>query len=302
MVESLISKCALGQMTVQWLNGTFKECLHCEHCHPGRGLYPHKCGDTVTFPPQIECKKCESGKTFSDAYDSSRCKLCHSCAEHEVVTKTCTLTSDTKCSKTCNSEYFFSSSQQVCKKCSYCCLDGKDEEQPQCINKGLKAANRYCSPRPDRTCTPSTPTGTAISTESKSSTKRTPTGSVTPTGSGTPTLSSVTPTGSVVYTVPLSSSPKHPNEPASQQQNWKLSLILSSVGLGSLFLCIILGAIYCLRKKICRRRNRDCNLRNTSNVREESVWIEKKENKFIIGKFFICVSKGFHLIVRGNYN
>ena len=144
-------------MTVQWLNGTFKECLHCEHCHPGRGLYPHKCGDTVTFPPQIECKKCESGKTFSDAYDSSRCKLCHSCAEHEVVTKTCTLTSDTKCSKTCNSEYFFSSSQQVCKKCSYCCLDGKDEEQPQCINKGLKAINQYCSPRPDRTCTPTQP-------------------------------------------------------------------------------------------------------------------------------------------------
>ena len=146
-------------MTVQWLNGTFKECVNCAECHPEHGLYPHKCGDTVTFPPQIECKKCDSGKTFSGTYDSSSCKLCHSCAEHEVVTKKCTLTSDTKCSRTCNSDYFFSNPQQVCKKCSYCCLDGKDEEQPQCINKGLKAANQYCSPRPDRTCTPTqTPT------------------------------------------------------------------------------------------------------------------------------------------------
>ena len=287
-------------MTVQWPNGTFKECLHCAECQPGRGLYPHKCGETVTFPVIIECKKCESGKTFSDTYDSSSCRFCQLCAEHEDVTKECTPSSDTKCNKTCNSGYFFSEPQHVCKRCSYCCLDGKDEEQSECINKGLKAANQYCSPRPDRTCTPSIPTGTAISTESKSSTKHTPTGSVTPKGSGTPTLSSVTPTGSVVYTVPLSSSPKHPNEPASQQKNWKLSLILSSVGLGSLFLCIILGAIYCLRKKIWRRRNRDCNLRNTSNVREESVWIEKKGNK-LIGKFLICVYKCFHFIVRGNY-
>ena len=292
-------------MTVQWPNGTFKECLHCEHCHPGRGLYPHKCGGTVTFPVIIECKKCDSGKTFSDTYDSSSCRRCQLCAEHEVVKKDCTLSSDTKCNKTCNSDYFFSKLQQVCKRCSYCCLDGKDEEQPQCINKGLKAANRYCSPRPDRTCTPSTPTGTAISTESGSSTKHTSTGSVTPQGSavtpkgsGTPT-SSVTPPGTVVYTVPLSSSPKHLNEPASQQQNWKISLIFSSVGLGFIFVCIVLGAIYCLRKKIRRRRNRDCDLRNTSNVNEQCAWFEKKGNK--LGKFLICVSMCFHLIVRGNY-
>ena len=164
-------------MTVKWPNGTFKQCLYCEECHPGRGLYPHKCGGTVTFPVITHCKKCDSGKTFSDTYDTSSCKLCHSCAEHEVVTKNCTLSSDTKCNKTCNSGYFFSDPQQVCKRCSYCCLDGKDEEQPQCINQGLKAFNRYCSPRPDRTCTPliikkiiSTPTGSVIPTESRSPT------------------------------------------------------------------------------------------------------------------------------------
>ena len=153
-------------MTVQWPNGTFKRCLHCEDCQPGLGWYPHKCGDTVTFPAIIECKKCESGKTFSDTYDTSSCKLCHSCAEHEVVTKICTPSSDTKCNKTCNSGYFFSKPQQVCKMCSYCCLDGKDEEQPLCIKQGLKALNRYCSPRPDHACNPSTPTGSVISKSS----------------------------------------------------------------------------------------------------------------------------------------
>ncbi|XP_067040144.1 uncharacterized protein [Acropora muricata] len=160
LVQSLVPKCASDQMTVQWPNGTFKQCLHCAECQPGHGLYPDKCGDIVKYPVKThECKKCESGKTFSDTYDTSGCKLCHSCAEHEVVTKKCTLSSDTKCNKTCNSGYFFSKPQHVCKRCSYCCLDGKDEEQPQCINQGLKAFNRYCSPRPDSTCTPTqTPT------------------------------------------------------------------------------------------------------------------------------------------------
>ncbi|XP_074620490.1 uncharacterized protein LOC141879213 isoform X2 [Acropora palmata] len=171
LVESTNAKCASNKLTVQWSNGTIKECLHCEKCQPGRGLYPHKCGDTVIFPVKIECKKCDSGKTFSDKYDSGSCKLCHLCAEFESVTKICTPSSDTECNKTCNHGYFFSKPQQVCKMCSYCCLDGKDEKQPQCINQGLTAVNQYCSPRPDRTCNPSTPTGSVISPESWSSTK-----------------------------------------------------------------------------------------------------------------------------------
>ena len=247
MVESF--KCRSGQMTVQWPNGTFKECLHCEECHPGRGLYPHKCGDTVTFPVIIHCKKCDSGKTFSDTYDTSSCKLCHSCAEHEVVTKKCTLSSDTKCNKTCNSGYFFSKLQQVCQTCSHCCLDGKDEEQLQCIYQGLKEFNRYCSPRPDRTCNPSTPTGLVVST---------------------------------VSTVSLSSSSKHLNEPTSQQQNVKIALILSSVGLGLLLLLVTLGVIYCQRKRIWRRWKRNnCNLRD---VGDECIYLDTKGH--ISGKFF----------------
>ena len=248
-------------MRLQWPNGTFKECLNCAECHPGHGLYPHKCGDTVTFPVEIECKKCESGKTFSDTYDTSSCKLCQLCAEHEVVTKKCTPSSDTKCNKTCNSGYFFSKLLQVCQMCSYCCLDGKDEEQLQCINQGLKAVHRYCSPRPDRTCNPSTPTGPVIST---------------------------------VSTVSLSSSPKHLNELASQQQN-EIAFVLSCVGLGSLFVFIMFGIIYSQRKRILRRWKRDCNLRNKSNVGDECVYFDTKGN--MLGKFLTCVSRCFHLIV-----
>ncbi|XP_074620483.1 uncharacterized protein LOC141879205 isoform X2 [Acropora palmata] len=239
LIESFIPKCASGQMTVQWPNGTFKQCLHCEQCHPGRGLYPHKCGDTVTFPAKIECKKCDSGKTYSDTYDSSRCKLCHSCAEHEDVTKNCTLSSDTKCNKTCNSDYFFNKPQQGCKRCSYCCLDGKDEEQPQCINKGLKAVNRYCSPRPDHSCNPSTPTGSVIPTESRSS-------------------------------------PKHLNEPTSQQ-NGKIVWILSCVGTGFLLGLIIL--LCYLWRKTRNRRNGQNNVQAESNLEGRYAQYESREDR-----------------------
>ena len=226
MVESFIPKCKSGQLIVQWPNGTFKRCLHCEDCQPGLGLYPHKCGDTVTFPAIIECKKCESGKTFSDTYDTSSCKLCHSCAEHEVVTKICTPSSDTKCNKTCNHGYFFSKAQHVCKMCSYCCSDGKDEEQQQCINQGFKAVHQHCSPRPDRTCNPSTTTG------------------------------------SVIISTVSSSSAKHPNEPGAHQQHVKIALIVSScIATGLLLVLILVGAIYCRQKKIGSRRNG-----NVSNV------------------------------------
>ena len=171
MVESFILECGSGQITVQVPNGTFTECLNCVECHPGFGLYPHKCGDTITFPAKVECKKCESGKTFSDTYDTSSCKLCQSYAEHEVVAKNCTPSSDAECKEACNHGYFFSKPQHVCKMCSYCSLDGKDEVQQQCISQGLKAVHRYCSRRPDCTCNPSTPTCSVISTESSSSSK-----------------------------------------------------------------------------------------------------------------------------------
>ena len=234
-------KCASGQMTVQWPNATFKECLNCAECHPGRGLYPHKCGDTITFPAIIEGKKCDSGKTFSDAFDTSSCKLCHLCAEHEVLKKKCTTSSDTKCNKTCSSGYFFSKPQQFCQMCSYCYLDGKDEKQPQCIDQELKAVHRYCTPRPDRTSNLSTPTGSVISTESRSS-------------------------------------PKHPNKPSSQQKHGKIKWTLSCMGIALLSGLIL---FYCQWRKIRKRTNRKDNAQNVSNLEEGCVEpSERRLSKF----------------------
>ena len=246
MVKSTNPTCASNKLTVQWSNGTFKECLLCKECQLGSGLYPHKCGDTVTFPADIKCKNCESGKRFSDTSDTSECKLCHSCAEHEIVKKNCTPKSDTECNKTCNHGYFFSKSHN-CKLCSYCCLDGQDEEQQQCVNQGFKAINRHCSPRPDSTCNPSSPTDSVISTV-------------------------------------LSSSPKHLNEPTPQQHNAKIALIVSGV---FLFVFIVLPAICFQKKKSRRRRNRDRNLVNETNVEEEGhVYSGTSE-------FLVCVSRCF---------
>ena len=246
MVESFILKCGSGQITVQWPNGTFKQCLHYAECHPGRGLYPHKCGNIVTFPARIECKKCDSGKTFSDTYDTSRCKPCHLCASHEVVTRNCTPSSDTKCKKACNFGYFFSKPQHVCKMCSYCCLDGKDEEQPQCINQGLTAVNRYCSPRPDHTCYPGFPTGSVISTVSLRSLLK---------------HLDIKPVSQQQYPkiALISSLPKHLTyKPASPQLD-KTDLILALVGPIS----TVLGVLLAIFKAVTNRQN---NAQNVSNL------------------------------------
>ena len=125
-------------------------------CHPGQGLYPKNCGEKITHPPNIECKLCENGKTFSEKYDSSGCKSCHLCAQHEIVTQDCTPRSDTVCSGTCTQGYFYHNATRDCQKCSYCCNDGKDEKQQECINHGLRII--HCSPRPDKQCRPASTT------------------------------------------------------------------------------------------------------------------------------------------------
>lgn len=75
---------------------------------------------------------------------------------HEVVTAPCTSQSNTICSGTCEAGYFYSKkdSTHSCKKCSYCCLDGRDEEIPECTNQGLEASKQHCHPRPDKDCSP----------------------------------------------------------------------------------------------------------------------------------------------------
>ncbi|XP_068702633.1 uncharacterized protein [Montipora foliosa] len=149
-----IQQCGPNLFYVTWPNGSFKSCLHCSPCHPGWGLHPN-CGERITYPPQVECKRCEYG-TFSELYDSSRCKSCHFCAQHEIVTQDCTPRSDTLCSGTCVQGYFYHNSTRDCQKCSHCCNAGEDEKQQECINQGLHVI--HCAPRPDKQCGPASTT------------------------------------------------------------------------------------------------------------------------------------------------
>lgn len=152
-VIECIQHCETNQFPILWPNGGFKRCIDCELCHPGFGLYPN-CGEKITHPPNISCKPCENGKTFSQEYDSSGCKSCHLCAQHEIVTQDCTPRSDTLCSGTCVQGYFYHNSTRDCQKCSHCCNDGEDEKQQECINQRLYVTHQHCAPRPDKTCGP----------------------------------------------------------------------------------------------------------------------------------------------------
>ena len=66
----------------------------------------------------------------------------------------CNSKSDTNCSQMCVSGYYFRDVSQSCHKCSYCCDDEKDEEQPDCVRQGLKKINQHCSHRIDKNCAP----------------------------------------------------------------------------------------------------------------------------------------------------
>ena len=139
------------------VNGSLEYCLKCATCHHGRGLYP-PCGSRIPYPPNPDCRDCPAGE-FSDELDSAACHSCQKCAEHENVTAPCTSESNTICNGTCEAGYFYSEkdSTHSCKKCSYCCLDGRDEEIPECAKQGLKASKQHCHPRPDKDCSPGSP-------------------------------------------------------------------------------------------------------------------------------------------------
>lgn len=146
--------CGESEYTILWTNGTVKDCLNCDTCHPGFGLYP-VCGKQITFPAKdIGCRPCSS-TTFSDKLDSAPCHNCQRCVINEIVAANCTSTSDRNCSGTCVKGYYFAKKPlHNCQMCSYCCFDGKDEIQQECINQGLNATNQHCSHRVDRNCVP----------------------------------------------------------------------------------------------------------------------------------------------------
>ena len=154
--------CGQNKYTVTYSNGSFFKCLNCATCHSGYGLYP-LCGTPITYPANnIHCKPCPNG-TFSDRLDSAPCHSCQDCGEHEIIAAPCTKDSDRKCNGTCEKGYFFAKkAPHDCQQCSYCCFDGKDDEQPECIKQGLNATGRHCSGRLDKQCAP--PSTTAVTT------------------------------------------------------------------------------------------------------------------------------------------
>ena len=154
--------CGKDQYTVT--NGSFSYCLNCFTCHSGYGLYP-VCGQSVPYPPSnIGCKPCPN-QTFSDKLDSAPCYGCQKCVKLEIVAAPCTRISDQICSRTCERGYFFSNVPHIsCQQCSYCCFDGKDKQQQECIKQGLNATGRHCSARMDKQCGPHLNSSTAAVT------------------------------------------------------------------------------------------------------------------------------------------
>ena len=70
----------------------------------------------------------------------------------------CNSQADTNCSQTCVKGFYFARDvSQSCHKCSYCCDDDKDEEQPDCVRQGLKKNKQHCSHRVDKNCDPAGP-------------------------------------------------------------------------------------------------------------------------------------------------
>ena len=154
--------CGKEQYTVT--NGSSSYCLKCDTCHPGYGLYP-VCGHSITYPPSnIGCKLCPN-ETYSAELDSAPCHSCQQCAKLEIVSAPCTTISNRICNRTCEKGYFFSKRvPHICQQCSYCCFDGKDEEQLECIKQGLNATGRHCSARLDKHCGPHLSSSTTTQT------------------------------------------------------------------------------------------------------------------------------------------
>ena len=251
--------CDNDQYTIVAKNGSFLRCLYCATCHPGRGLNP-PCGSRIQDPPNIECKVCTSG-TFSAELDSAPCHSCQQCVEHEIIAAPCTNRSDRNCSGTCENGYFFAKkAPHNCQQCSYCCFDGNDEEQAECIKQGLNATGRHCSRRLDKQCVP-LPT-TVVTTQRTTVTNFLPTTTVTrlprTTHPSTHNQNITTPLAKVI-------TPTH-RQPSTKHKNHTTMIVLSA--LSGLFLAIIVvGAILFQRKsRIWRRKRRESNPRSIPQI------------------------------------
>ena len=245
--------CGKEQYTVT--NGSSSYCLNCAKCHPGYGLHP-VCGQTITHPPSnISCKPCPD-ETFSGELDSAPCHSCQQCVVLEIVAAQCTRFSNRICNGTCEKGYFFSKKvPHICQQCSYCCFDGKDEEQLECIKQGLNATGRHCSARLDKHCVLrlSSSTAAAVTTQTHlPSLTQSPTSlklTSSPSHSTSPSTTAVT----NKETAKLASSISHPTNP--QVGNHSAKIIALCVLSGLVLAALIVAAmLYMYRKKILKRK------------------------------------------------
>lgn len=247
--------CVVNQYTIVNSTGSFLKCLNCATCHPGRGLYPI-CGSTITDPPDnIDCKSCPA-ETFSDQLDSAPCHSCQTCTDHEIVAAPCTNVSDRTCSGTCEKGYFFAiKAPHNCQQCSYCCFDGKDEKQPECIKQGLNATGRHCSARLDKQCGPKPTTAvttpgtqrptTHLSTHQQNNTTPNPTTAV-----KTPGTQRLATTHLSIHQQNTTSLPVHH---PTKHHNYTVTIIVLSV-LSGLFLVALLLVLFKRKSLICGRK------------------------------------------------
>ena len=251
--------CGKEQYTVT--NGSLSYCLNCDTCHAGYGLYP-VCGQTITHPPNIACKRCPN-ETFSGKLDSAPCYNCQQCAMLEIVAAPCTRSSDRICSETCEKGYFFSKKvPRICQQCSYCCFDGKDEEQPECVKQGLNATGRHCSARLDKHCVPRLSSSTvAVTTQTHlPSLTQSPTSlklTSTPSHSTGPSTTAVTNKETAKL---VSSSVSHPTNPqvGNHSAVVKASCVLSGLVLAALIVAAMLY-MYKKKKQIWKRKRTQNN-------------------------------------------
>ena len=107
-------------------------CLTCRSCPAGFGLSP-PCGSKLSdHNPEIKCKPCVLGKTYSAHEDISSCEPCGSCADHQTIVKNCTLDSDSQCKDTCSKGFYFEDLTGDCQPCSWCCSDGSNKVRSGC--------------------------------------------------------------------------------------------------------------------------------------------------------------------------
>lgn len=158
--------CGKNQYRILKNNSTL--CLPCQHCVHGQGLDP-PCGRLLNHPPQIECFECQLGISYSDEHGPSSCKKCSYCSPHEIITKNCTVESDTICSHTCEPGFYYDNSSHNCQACSFCCGDGSDIHIAVC-----KSSPKQCSFHNGNRCAPVTPIATLTTTTATPVNKTTP--------------------------------------------------------------------------------------------------------------------------------